>query len=102
VALDVRPALRADNGYIGTYANDYYGTIEVAATDGGLELLLGPDKMNFPLTHYDRDTFTYETVGENASGRTGVSFSLDGVGSARSVWIEALDNTGIGTFARTQ
>lgn len=92
----------ADTAYAGSFANDFYGPIEVVAGSNGLELLIGPNQRAFRLTHFDRDTFTFETIGENASGLSGVTFALDGEGKARSVWIEAFDKSGLGTFARAQ
>lgn len=89
-----------DAAYTGSYANDFYGPIEVVADADALNLLIGPSKREFRLTHFDRDTFTFETIGENASGLSGVTFALDGTGKARSVWIEAFDKSGTGTFAR--
>lgn len=97
---DAGPAA-ADAAYTGSFANDFYGPIEVVAGAEGLDLLIGPNKRVFKLTHLDRDTFTFETIGENASGLSGVTFALDGQGKARSVWIEAFDKSGLGTFART-
>ncbi|MCB5180425.1 serine hydrolase [Streptomyces antimicrobicus] len=90
-----RPA-RADDAYTGTYTNPYYGRLTVArGPSGGLTLSLGPKPMTFPLTHYDGDTFSFETAGENAVGRTGVVFGRDG-----TVRVEYLDTDGLGTFTR--
>ncbi|MFD8981962.1 serine hydrolase [Streptomyces sp. NPDC059564] len=88
-----KPA-RDDSAYTGTYANPYYGPLTVtAAPDGkGLVLSLGPKPLRFPLTHYDGDTFSFVTTGENAVGRTGVTFS-DG-----TVRVEYLDENHLGTF----
>lgn len=97
---DTGPAA-ADTAYVGNYTNDFYGPIAVVAGADGLDLQIGPNKRAFRLSHFDRDTFTFETIGENASGLSGVTFALDGEGKARSVWIEAFDKSGIGTFART-
>ncbi|MER5933094.1 serine hydrolase [Streptomyces sp. NPDC002054] len=94
---DPRPA-RADSAYTGTYENPYYGRLTVTtAADGkgGLTLALGPAPMRFPLTHYNGDTFSFETTGENAVGRTGVTFAENG-----TVRIEYLDANGLGTFTR--
>lgn len=91
----------ADAAYVGNYANDFYGPIEVVADAGALHLRIGPNQRAFRLAHFDRDSFTFETIGENASGRSGVTFALDGAGKARTVWIEAFDKSGIGTFTRT-
>ncbi|MEW2136401.1 serine hydrolase [Streptomyces sp. NPDC005409] len=89
---DPKPA-REDSAYTGTYTNPYYGRARVeAGQGGGLVLHLGPKPMAFPLTHYDGDTFSFETVGENAIGRTGVTFT-DG-----RMRVEYLDADGLGTF----
>jgi hypothetical protein len=60
------PALAAE-AYVGGYANDLFGRIEVAEKDNGLLLLLGPKKDAFPLKHFDRDVFSYQP----ASGQLG-------------------------------
>ncbi|MFD9380455.1 serine hydrolase [Streptomyces sp. NPDC059999] len=88
-----KPA-REDGAYTGTYDNPYYGKATVTANpDGdGLTLALGPKPLRFPLTHYDGDVFSFETVGENAVGRTGVTFS-DG-----TLRVEYLDADHLGTF----
>ncbi|MFE2528681.1 serine hydrolase [Streptomyces sp. NPDC059382] len=85
---------REDGAYTGTYDNPYYGKATVTANaDGdGLTLALGPKPLRFPLTHYDGDVFSFETVGENAVGRTGVTFS-DG-----TLRVEYLDADHLGTF----
>ncbi|MEU9720089.1 serine hydrolase [Streptomyces sp. NPDC047976] len=89
---------RADSAYTGTYDNPYYGPLTVTAdAKGGLVLSLGPKPLRFPLTHYDGDTFSFETTGENAVGRTGVFFSD---GPAGTVRIEYLDQNHLGTFTR--
>jgi hypothetical protein len=56
--------------------------------------------MTFPMQHYDRDTFTYETVGENAVGRSGVTFTIGPDGKAIRVIVENLNVRGEGTFLR--
>ncbi|MGP4012842.1 serine hydrolase [Streptomyces sp. 4N124] len=91
---------RADSAYTGTYRNDYYGPLTVTAADGELTMRLGPKPMTFRLTHYDGDVFSFETVGENATGPSGVTFSGDTDGKANRVTIEAFDKTGLGTFTR--
>ncbi|MEU9108746.1 serine hydrolase [Streptomyces xanthophaeus] len=79
--------------YTGTYDNPYYGKATVTADNKGtLTLALGPKPMLFPLTHYDGDTFSFETTGEMAAGRTGVTFT-DG-----TVRVESLDANHLGTF----
>ncbi|MEV8536448.1 serine hydrolase [Streptomyces sp. NPDC051211] len=90
-----RPA-QDDAAYTGTYDNPYYGkaTVSTGPQGKGLVLALGPEPKRFPLTHYDGDTFSFETAGENAIGRTGVTFT------DTTLRIEYLDTNGLGTFRR--
>ncbi|MEU9165561.1 serine hydrolase [Streptomyces sp. NPDC048424] len=89
-----KPA-RDSAAYTGTYDNPYYGKATVTADDNGaLTLALGPKPLRFPLTHYDGDTFSFVTAGENAVGRTGVFFA-DG-----TLRVEYLDAEHLGTFTQ--
>lgn len=95
------PSLALKNdAYVGTYTNEFYGDISIVEKDGGLAIVEGPKQMTFSLTHFDRDVFTYETVGESAVGRTGIIFTIGASGSAASVRVENLDGHGSGTFIR--
>lgn len=98
-AADAQP----DDTYTGTYDNDFYGPLTVtAAKNGELTMSLGPKPMTFRLTHFDGDTFSFETVGENATGLSGVTFTTDSDGAkAGKVTIEAFDENGLGTFTRS-
>ncbi|MER5184337.1 serine hydrolase [Streptomyces sp. NPDC002896] len=96
---DPRPA-RANSAYTGTYTNDFYGPMTVSTKDDALFMQLGPKKTKFQLRHYDGDTFSYETTGENASGLSGVTFTADSDGKITKVRVEALDENGLGTFTR--
>lgn len=89
-----------NEAYVGSYRNDFFGEIEIVEKDGALAIVEGPDKMTFPLTHYDRDVFTYVTTGENAVGTTGVYFMIGADGQASSVRVENLDVDGSGVFTR--
>ena len=91
---------RADSAYTGTYANEYYGPMTVSAQGGELTMQLGPKKQRFALRHYDGDTFSYRTTGENAVGLSGVTFTVGSGGRATKVRVENLDTTGLGTFTR--
>ncbi|MDQ2860951.1 MAG: serine hydrolase [Pseudomonadota bacterium] len=93
------PAL-AEAAYLGTYANDYFGDVRVIDQAGRLAMVMGPDKTTFPLTHFDRDTFTHETVGENAVGPSGVTFTLGPDGRATAVTVENLNSHDDGVFPR--
>src|SRR5207248_4165045 len=64
-AASPAPALK-NSAYLGWFTNDYFGDISIVEKAGGLAIEQGPMKMTFAMQHYDRDTFTYETQGENA------------------------------------
>jgi CubicO group peptidase (beta-lactamase class C family) len=93
------PALKNDT-YLGKYANDYFGEVFIVEKDGGLAIVQGPKKMSFAMKHYDRDTFTYETEGENAVGRSGLTFTIGPDGKATRVVVENLNVRGEGIFNR--
>ena len=93
------PAL-ADAAYLGTYRNDYYGAAEVARSGDGLVLRLGPAPLEFPLEHYDRDTFSWQPGGENAYGRSGLTFTVGPDGTASAFDDEYLASDGPGHLGR--
>src|SRR5438552_17653440 len=93
------PALK-NSAYVGRYANDFFGDISIIEKDGGLAIMQGPKNRTFPMKHYDRDTFTYETQGENAVGRSGLTFTIGPGGTAAQVVVENLNVRGEGTFKR--
>jgi hypothetical protein len=89
--------------YLGTYENDFYGKLEIVGQDGKLVMRQGLKKPAFPLTHYDRDTFFYETAAESAVGLSGVTFIIGADGKAATgVTVENLNQEGLGTFMRLQ
>jgi CubicO group peptidase (beta-lactamase class C family) len=93
---------RPDSAYVGTYANDYYGPISVVATDAGLALQMGPNHKEFPLPHYDGDTFSYHPFPEQPATRSAVVFTVPaGTPAASHVTIELLDAEGFADFTRT-
>ena len=89
-----------NSAYLGRYANDYFGDISIIEKDSGLAIVQGPKSKIFPMKQYDRDTFTYETEGENAVGRTGITFTLGPDGKAAEVLVENLNVRGEGVFKR--
>src|SRR5829696_1074544 len=93
---DATPAA-PDAAYLGTYHNDYYGDAEIAQAADGLVLRIGPKPLEFPLTHYDRDTFSWQPAGENAAGRSGLSFQIGADGKALSFRDDylAVDQAGV-------
>jgi CubicO group peptidase (beta-lactamase class C family) len=101
-----KPA-RGNDFYTGSYANSYYGPLNVAVESGVLSLELGPAgrTTKFPLSHFDGDTFSFESIGENANGLAGAIFApgtdaAPGSGTASSVRLDFYDQTGLGTFTR--
>jgi CubicO group peptidase (beta-lactamase class C family) len=97
---DATPAA-PDAAYLGTYHNDYYGDAEIAAAADGLVLRIGPKPLEFPLTHYDRDTFTWQPAGENAAGRSGLSFLIGADGAAYAFRDDYLDVDEAGVLLRS-
>jgi CubicO group peptidase (beta-lactamase class C family) len=78
---EAAPAL-ADAAYVGTYRNDFYGEVEIAAGGDELVMRIGPRALEFSLAHYERDTFSWQPIGENALGRSGLSFLIGPDGRA--------------------
>ena len=76
------------------------GGISIIEKGGGLAILQGPKNKTFPMKHYDRDTFTYETQGENAVGMSGITFTVGPDGKAAQVLVENLNVRGEGVFKR--
>jgi CubicO group peptidase (beta-lactamase class C family) len=93
------PAL-SNTAYLGTYTNNYFGDIQIIEKGNGLAVIEGPHKSTFPLKHYDRDTFTYQTEGENAAGATGATFTIGPEGKATTLIVQHLNVRGEGTFQR--
>jgi CubicO group peptidase (beta-lactamase class C family) len=90
----------ANTAYLGTYTNRFFGDIQIIDTGDGLAVIEGPRKLSFPLEHYDRDIFTYQTEGENAEGAAGITFTVGSDGKATTMVIENLNVRGEGTFIR--
>lgn len=65
-------------------------------------MTMGPlaQPTTFALTHFDGNTFTFQTIGENASGVSAAIFSMDADAAATSVQLSAYDTVGLGTFTR--
>jgi CubicO group peptidase (beta-lactamase class C family) len=98
---DPAPARPLD-AYIGTYANSYYGPLTVSADGGDLTMSMGPPEQptTFLLTHYAGDTFTFQSIGENANGLAGAIFTASPGEPAASVRLDFYDREGLGTFTR--
>ena len=88
--------------YAGSYGNAYYGPLTVSADSGKLSMTMGPQDAptTFALSHFDGDTFSFETIGENANGLAGAIFTVGDDGKAEKVVLDYYDRTGLGTFVR--
>ncbi len=95
------PARAPRSTYVGYYRNELYGPIGVVETAEGLSLTLGPAPTSYPLRHYSGDIFTFQPVGENASGLSPVRFSRNGDEKAASVVIDYFNSNGQGVFMRS-
>jgi CubicO group peptidase (beta-lactamase class C family) len=85
--------------YVGTYSNEYFGTLEVTVENNRLILRLPPRGAYYELSHWDADTFTYYFAGEDSGlARRGAKFSLD----KNQVLIENLASEHNSVFTRTQ
>jgi hypothetical protein len=89
-----------DAAYVGSYHNDYYGDVTISRSGDGLVLRIGPKPLDIPLRHYDRDTFSWQPPGENATVRSGLSFTIGPDGMALSFEDEYLANGGPGILTR--
>lgn len=94
-------AAAPDETYLGVFHNDFYGDVEIAQTADGLILRIGPKPLEFPLTHYDRDTFSWQPAGENAADRSGLSFLIDADGAAFAFRDDYLAGGGPGILTRS-
>ncbi len=101
VPADAKPAQNLA-AYAGSYGNSYYGPLTVAAEDGKLSMAMGPQgaPATFALNHFNGDTFSFETIGENANGLAGAIFTVGDDGKAGKVVLDYYDRTGLGTFVR--
>lgn len=88
---------RAVEVYLGSYGNAFYGTFEIRAGSGGLEVVKGPAKRTYALTHWDADTFTDVPDLESPDVRAAISFTVSG---ARASAIDIDDDAGLGTLRR--
>jgi CubicO group peptidase (beta-lactamase class C family) len=90
---------RAAEVYAGSYHNDFYGTFEIRSGSGGLEVVEGPARRTFPLTHWDADTFTYVPASESPDVRTAMSFTVS-ADRASAIDIGDADGAELGTLPR--
>lgn len=98
-----KPVPAADLGsYAGSYTNDYFGPAQVIRRGDGLVLKLGPKDLEYSLTHWDGDAFTFRPLSENAAdGSISLAtFKTGAKGRFRELTIEYLNEQGMGSFRR--
>ncbi|HET6215428.1 MAG TPA: serine hydrolase, partial [Acidobacteriaceae bacterium] len=84
--------------YVGTYSNEYFGSLEVSVENHRLILRLPSRGTYYELSHWDADTFTYYFAGEDSGlARRGAKFSPD----KNQVLIENLATEHDAVFTRT-
>ncbi len=95
-----KPA-RGNDFYTGSYANSYYGPLTVAVENGVLTLELGPAgrTTKFPLNHFDGDTFSFESIGENGNGLAGAIFAPGADAARRTPQPEAARRRASGSIS---
>ncbi|MFE3617976.1 DUF3471 domain-containing protein, partial [Streptomyces anulatus] len=82
--------------YAGTYDSAYWGPATISATESGLILTIGPARREYPLRHWEGDTFAFDPSGENAPpGSVSSARFADG-----TLTIDYFDENGLGTFTR--
>jgi CubicO group peptidase (beta-lactamase class C family) len=95
------PTPAQPNGaYVGSYANDFYGTFEVTEGPGGLSLLEGQAEHTYPLTHFDGNTFIYFPVVGIPHIPAPIEFTTGPDGKASAINIGDADGAGLGTLTR--
>lgn len=96
------PAL-ASSAYVGTYANDFYGSNQIVDNGGTLQLVAGPAKVTLDLTHLDGNTFTYAPQPGVPGVPAPLIFTVGADGIATSVDIGGFDapGSGLGVLNRT-
>jgi len=90
------------SAYSGTYANGYIGEAVVTEEGGGLVLSLGPDGVKrYPLTHFDRDGFTYVFSPELPELRSSAVFAIGPDGKAGQLVLDDFAGSGAAVLPRT-
>lgn len=92
---------RADAAYVGSYANDYVGTVDVRVGGDGLELVIGPQDRVYALTHWDGDTFVWFDAPELPTFPATAVFDVADGNEAATLTLSSLDGAGLGTLIRT-
>jgi CubicO group peptidase (beta-lactamase class C family) len=92
---------KALKDYTGSFDNAYFGKTEIRDINGTLTLVLGPEKMQFPLQHWDGDTFAFVPIGEAelVGSLTSIVFRAD-QGQVQAFDIDFYNGGGTGHWTR--
>lgn len=98
-----RTTAKTLQNYTGSFENRYFGMAEIKDVDGTLTLVLGPEKLQFPLQHWNENTFSFVPIGEAelVGSLASIVFKLD-VNRAQSFDIDFYNADGMGQWTRTQ
>ncbi len=101
VPAEKAPARKLED-YTGTYSNAYFGPVTVDRQAEKLSLVIGPSKQTYVLSHWDANSFFFDLRLENApaGSRSLVRFDEGEGGEVDAMWIEFLDENGLGTFEK--
>ena len=88
--------------YVGTYANDYLGEVTVIEKGDGLVMQIGPQKLAFPLKHWDRDVFLSYPNPESPTAPSPVSFLVGSDDVASQIVISEFNINGQGSLMRVE
>lgn len=89
-----------NSAYVGTYTNDFVGDVQVIEKDGGLAIQEGPNKLTFPLKHFDQNLYIYYPYAEIPDYPSGVNFIIGPDQKAIQVMIDNLNSDGQGVLTR--
>ncbi|MZR30240.1 serine hydrolase [Sneathiella litorea] len=86
----------------GLYNSDYFGMAKLEVKNESLVLILGPDKQEFILNHWDGEVFRFPVFNENMpfGSTSSLKFALREDGTAKSFTIEFLNEFGLAVFDR--
>lgn len=82
--------------YAGTYANDYFGNLQVSVRNNALVLTVGPNGTQYTCTHWNGDVFSFVLPPEEAPAGSRYEVSFAG----QQVTVDYLNAEGAGTFTR--
>jgi CubicO group peptidase (beta-lactamase class C family) len=95
-------AALALSAYVGSYSNDYLGTVSVVDADGALMLRLGPTgERSFRLKHFDRDLFVYYPYDETPDLPAAATFAIGAKNKAVHLTLADLNDSGQGELVRS-